>query len=172
MTQMSWGWNLHRRIAGAIEEARHLRNMSVQQLSDQTAQLGYPISRSVLTNYENGRKQSLDIAELLVLARVLEVPPLALLFPPPSSASVEVLPDVTATTLEAVSWFCADRNQHRPRIEAQAAIAQLESIISSATTAIGGQGKLSAVPQLQTKEQNGQADGTHCDSHAHRGGSS
>lgn len=150
MATQSWAWNLHRRIGGAVREARRLRHVTAQQVADKTVEMGYPISRDVIANYECGRKQSLDVTELLVLAKVLDVPPLALLFPGQAATQVEVLPGVTATTLDAVLWFGADKNQHGPRVEMQAAITQLETLIGTAATAMGGQGTLSGVPQSQS----------------------
>ena len=58
---------LHARIAQAIRTNRHGR-LSAQQLADETERLGYGISRSQIANYESGRKKSLDVAELLVIA--------------------------------------------------------------------------------------------------------
>ena len=75
-----WTEGLHQRIAEAIKDARQGR-LTGQQLADDTEQLGYPITRSQIANYESGRKQSLDVAELLLLAAALGVPPVALLFP-------------------------------------------------------------------------------------------
>lgn len=143
MATQSWGWQLHHRIGGAVREARRLRRLTAQQVADKTAEMGYPISRDVIANYESGRKQSLDIAELLVLAKALDVPPLALLFPGQAAAPVEVLPGVSSSTLDAVLWFGADRNQHGPRVEMQATIAQLETLIGKAASAMSAQGTLS-----------------------------
>ena len=65
---------VHRRIVAAIKSAR--ANHSAQWLADETERLGYPISRAQIANYESGRKKGLDIAELLVLAAALRIPPL------------------------------------------------------------------------------------------------
>jgi hypothetical protein len=79
-------------------------------------------------SHENARRQTLDVAELLVLAQALDVPPLALLFPGQAATPIKVLPGVTMTTLSAVQWFGADRGLG-PRVEMQATIAQLEALI-------------------------------------------
>ena len=65
---------LHARIAQAIRTARQGR-LSAQQLADETERLGYGISRSQIANYESGRKKSLDVADLFVIAAALGVPP-------------------------------------------------------------------------------------------------
>ena len=79
--------------------------MSALELADATARLGYPITRSQIANYESGRKQGLDVAELLVIAAALDVAPLELLFPGEPDQAVQTLPGQTATTLAASNWF-------------------------------------------------------------------
>ena len=106
--QQDWSAALHERIAQAIRNAREGR-LSAQQLADETERLGYPISRSQIANYESGRKQGLDVAELLVLAAALEVPPVALLFGGHPDQDVEMLPGQSAPTFHAIAWFSGDR---------------------------------------------------------------
>jgi transcriptional regulator with XRE-family HTH domain len=110
MTQnQEWSAALHQRIAQAIRAARGGR-MSAQELADATEQLGYPISRSQIANYESGRKQGLDVAELLVIAGALRVPPITLLFGGPPDADVQLLPPgTTAPAFFAMAWFAGDR---------------------------------------------------------------
>jgi transcriptional regulator with XRE-family HTH domain len=106
--QQGWAGELHHGIAAAIRRARDGR-MSAQELADETARLGYPVSRSQIANYESGRKQGLDVAELLVLAAALNVPPGLLLFPGYPLGDVEFLPGRTAEAVNAVDWFSGDR---------------------------------------------------------------
>ncbi len=97
---------MHRRIAGAIKDARDTKNMSAQQLADETKRLGYPISRSQIANYESGRKQSLDVAELLVIAAALDTAPVCLVFPGPYRDDVQIFPEsVDFPELLAAQWF-------------------------------------------------------------------
>ena len=103
---------LHRRIAGAIKSAR--ANRSAQWLADETARLGYPISRAAIANYESGRKKSLDVAELMVLAAALRIPPLTLLFPQLPDGVVEVLPGVETTSWDAAAWFSGEASSPSP----------------------------------------------------------
>src|SRR5271156_692638 len=111
MTQ-DWAEDLHRRVAAAIKAARGSR--PAQWLADETQRLGYPISRAAIANYESGRKKGLDVAELLVLAAALRIPPLAILFPQLPAGSVEVLPDMETTSWEAAAWFSGEANSPDP----------------------------------------------------------
>lgn len=76
--------------------------MSAQDLADETERLGHPIGRSVLANLENGRRPTLSVAELIVLAKALRVPPLLLLFPVGHVEEVELPPHGKVST-----WFAS-----------------------------------------------------------------
>lgn len=97
-----WGQEAALRIA---TEMRRLRGKtSTQALADRTAQLGYAVSRSVLSDLENGRRRHVTIAELMVLARALNTTPIALLFPDPDG-EIEILPGVKSDQGFALQWF-------------------------------------------------------------------
>lgn len=96
---------MHARIAAAIKEARGKR--PAQWLADRTAELGYPITRAQIANYETGRKKTLDIAELVVIAAALGTSPVALVYPGPYNEKVEVVPGREAWGFNAVQWFSA-----------------------------------------------------------------
>jgi len=101
-----WSDETHTRIAAAIKKARGKR--SAQWLADRTAELGYPMTRSQIANYESGRKQSLDVAELIVLAAALDTSPVVLVYPGPYVDDlVEALPGVNAPKFIAAQWFSA-----------------------------------------------------------------
>jgi transcriptional regulator with XRE-family HTH domain len=102
-----WTAALHHRIANALKDARQGR-YTAQQLADACEQCGYPISRSQIANYESGRKQTLDVAELLVLAAALGVPPIALLFPNLPDGDAEALPGWHTTAANALRWFTGE----------------------------------------------------------------
>ncbi|WP_137873446.1 helix-turn-helix transcriptional regulator [Rhodococcus sp. Q] len=102
MTQ-PWQDGIVRRVA---DEVRRLRGEnSVQWLSDRTAELGYRISRSTISDMEVGRRTRLEVAELIVLAKALGVPPILLLYPGIPGNPVEVLPGVAMDSLAAAQWF-------------------------------------------------------------------
>jgi hypothetical protein len=110
----AWSEALAERVAHAIRSARERgERRSAQDIADETARLGYPLSRSQIANLESGRKRSLDIAELLILSAALNTSPVALMYPNPSdepSHSVEVLPGVETTEFQAVEWFSGRRH--------------------------------------------------------------
>lgn len=97
-----WDTALHTRIAAAIKAQR--KGSSAQQLADRTAELGYPISRAQIANYESRRKQGLDVAELLIIAAALDVPPLSLLYPDLPDGEVEAIPDWPMSSFDAYLW--------------------------------------------------------------------
>ncbi|MDO3177737.1 helix-turn-helix domain-containing protein [Mycobacteroides abscessus] len=103
-----WDGRVHQRIADAIKKARGKR--SAQWLADRTGELGHPISRAQIANYESGRKKGLDVVELVVLAAALEIPPLWLLVPS-IFGSVEVLPDREVGGTTALGWLIGAGSQ-------------------------------------------------------------
>jgi 8-oxo-dGTP diphosphatase len=78
--------------------------MSAQQLATACAKLGLSISRSTLADLENGRRTTLTVAELLVIASALDVEPLRLLVPL-DDGDVEMLPDVEVNPWKATKDF-------------------------------------------------------------------
>lgn len=82
--------------------------MSAQQLADRCAELGLPIRRSVLANLESGRRETLSVAELLVLAKALEVAPILLLFPLGYQETIEVVPGEEVPVPDAAMWFTGE----------------------------------------------------------------
>ncbi len=133
----SWARSVHQRIAGAIQDARRGR-LTAQELADKTSKLGFPITRSQIANYESGRKQGLDVTELLVLAAALEVPALSLLFPT-RPRRLELFPDHPATRLDAVRRFVGDYGAW-PHREVAALVEQLDQI----SAAMAGSGELAS----------------------------
>ena len=110
--EQDWVEGLNRRMAAAIKTARASR--SAQWLADETERLGYPISRAAIANYESGRKKGLDVAELLVLAAALRIPPLTILFPELPDGPVELLPGVQTTSWDAAAWFSGEASFPNP----------------------------------------------------------
>ncbi len=78
--------------------------MSVQQLSDAIARFGVTIERPVLSNLLTGRRNTVSVAEWLLLAAALQVPPLLLLFPVGRVDVVEPVPGFAVEPLTALHW--------------------------------------------------------------------
>jgi transcriptional regulator with XRE-family HTH domain len=84
------------------------RRMSAQALADRCAELGLPIGRVAITKLENGIREKVSVAELLVLAAALEVPPVLLIFPVGREKAVEVLPARPLDPWHATLWLSGD----------------------------------------------------------------
>jgi transcriptional regulator with XRE-family HTH domain len=108
MTQNDWQGRFTGRVADAVRRYRKERGLSAQGLTDACAALGYEIPRTAIANLENGRRSGVEIAELLVFAKALDVPPIALLLPVGVVGSVEVLPGQSMPIWDAVSWITAE----------------------------------------------------------------
>jgi len=103
MPQVVWSSELTTRIAAEIRRLRGDR--SAQWLSDKTAELGYRVARSRISDLEVGRRTRIGLEELLLLARALGVSPALLALPLGREDVVEVLPGRELETWSAVKWF-------------------------------------------------------------------
>ena len=81
--------------------------MSAQQLSDACGKIGLDISRSTLADLENGRRVTFTVAELLVIAAALEIPPLRLIVPL-DREKVELLPGDETNPWVAMQRFTSE----------------------------------------------------------------
>jgi len=88
--------------------------MSTQQLADRCVELGMEIPRSVISNFENGRRSGIGVDELIILARALGLPPVFLLAPIAYVEQVEVLPGDMRTAVEAAEWIAGDAERRWP----------------------------------------------------------
>jgi transcriptional regulator with XRE-family HTH domain len=92
-----------------IAEARKRAKITGKQLADRTIELGYPIPHATIANIENGRRESLTVQELAVLARALAVPPVMLMYDTdPGPELVEVLPERHVTPFQATEWYTGE----------------------------------------------------------------
>ncbi|WP_142394489.1 helix-turn-helix domain-containing protein [Mycobacterium kansasii] len=123
MSSEEWERSMTERIGGAIKALRG-KKRSAQWLADRTEELGYPIGRATVSEIETGRRRSVTVAELLILARALNTSPVSLLFPDPSDEItnlVEVVPGNEVTGFQAAQWFSGERpvSDLEPRQAAQ-----------------------------------------------------
>lgn len=100
-TQDAWSARLTATAAAEINRLRGKR--SAQWLADATRDLGHEVTRSVIADMESGRRKILPVADLLVIAAALNVPPMSLLFPP-TAETVEVLPGRDVNPWLAHDW--------------------------------------------------------------------
>ncbi|MFJ6566460.1 helix-turn-helix domain-containing protein [Streptomyces sp. NPDC091292] len=104
MSQREWSERLAGVVARELRRHREARGMSAQQLADACTAAGLSIQRSVIANFENGRRASVSVAEVLMFAHVLDVPPVSLICPIGYMHEVEVLPGVTTDPYRAATW--------------------------------------------------------------------
>ncbi|ORT59207.1 helix-turn-helix transcriptional regulator [Streptomyces sp. CB03238] len=120
MTNSDWSPSFTARVAEQMRRARKAAGLTVAEAGEACATLGLPVPKTTITNLETRRRSSIDLAEFLVLAEVYKVPPVSLLFPLGTDASVAVLPDREVPTWEAVSWFTGETPLDKPAPEGSA----------------------------------------------------
>lgn len=114
--------------ARQIRRFREARGWNVRQLSERCEALGYPIPRNVLLKIEGGYRRYLTVAETLILARALDVPPVHLVLPLGTEATYAAAPGLVLPADEALVWFTGDD----PADEApgpRAAVAEAASLL-------------------------------------------
>lgn len=79
--------------------------MTAQALADKCAELGHPLDRSVIAKLEKGHRNTVTVADLLVLAKALGVPPALLVYPLGVEPIMETLPGERRPTWDALRWF-------------------------------------------------------------------
>lgn len=85
--------------------------MSAQELSNACEGMGYPIPRSTIANIESGRKETVSLQEVLVIAEVLDTPPITLIYYPFDAAEVvEKVPGQKCLTVKAAEDFAFARD--------------------------------------------------------------
>ena len=112
MTQNGdWPTRAAQLVAREVRRYREAQRpkMSTQKLADRTAELGMAIPRSVLANLESGRRETVSVAEVLVLAAALHVAPIELMCPVGFDKQTEMLPGRMMDPLDAMRWFTGER---------------------------------------------------------------
>lgn len=103
MTRAGWFGN-------AVSWRRNALNITAAELSRRTAELGYPITRVAIAKIEsNLRSGKIDVAEVLVLATALDIPPVLLLFPQVATdGGAVILPGFATKEDEAARWIAGE----------------------------------------------------------------
>lgn len=100
-------------VARRVQELRQRRGWSAQKLADRCADAGFPgIKRQVITNLENGRRESISLDEVLGLAYVLDAPALLLFLPLDGRSELRLSPTVAMSDLLAFTWVTGEREPY------------------------------------------------------------
>lgn len=102
-----WQKEMTNRIGEHVQALRGKR--TALWLSERTEQLGMKISRSAISELENGKRKSISIAEVFILAAALDVPPVLLVFPGYPDRAVDFLPGMETTSSQAANWVSGDQ---------------------------------------------------------------
>lgn len=101
----AWQTDLAARIGRGVVSRRTTLLLTAAALSERTRNLGYPISPAVISKIENNERAGrIEVAELLVLAAALELPPMLLLFPGFPEGDEQILPGLTGSSEAGVRW--------------------------------------------------------------------
>jgi transcriptional regulator with XRE-family HTH domain len=101
-------------VGRRLRDVRARRGLSAQDVADLCAEVGVPeLNRSVIANLENGRRASVSIEEVLVLAYVLRVPPVLMFTPIGTSDNLKIAPKVTQLPMQALIWASGEEPQPR-----------------------------------------------------------
>lgn len=106
-TGKQWSAEMVHGIAEAARRRRAALGLSAAEVSKRT-EVGKSLSRAVISDLETGRKRTLDVSELVTLAKALDCSPLSLLFPD-ALDEVEVLPGVAERAVDALGWWTGVR---------------------------------------------------------------
>ena len=98
------GWT--RLIGANVRALRKARSLSTQKLSDKCAEQGFPVPRNTIVNLETGRKETLSVQELTVIALALDASPVSLLYPLDQPA--EIAPGQHRNPFHAAQWFAGE----------------------------------------------------------------
>lgn len=91
-------------VRARVKELRGRKGWSGAQMGEQLTALGVPWNRSVVANFESGRRPAVSVQELLALALVLDVAPVNLLVPLDSEPYL-VTPEGTEAQNSADVWL-------------------------------------------------------------------
>jgi transcriptional regulator with XRE-family HTH domain len=152
-------------VADQVRHYRKARGMSAQNLSDACADLGLPIHRSVIANFENGRRANLDLGELFVIALALDVAPITLMLP--GSVPMEV-GGRSMNRADALAWIAgtpraaAFEELDADLARARDAVARAQEAVDQARQAAG----TLTVKHLAQALPQEECDGEDCDDSA------
>jgi transcriptional regulator with XRE-family HTH domain len=109
-----WSKELVVRVGAAIRRERSRLGLSAQVLADACTERGVKMDRAAISKIENGRRSTLELAEVLVLARALHVAPVDLVFPLDGGESACISVGERLPMWDAVQWFGAEDQDEAP----------------------------------------------------------
>ncbi|MFK0221612.1 helix-turn-helix domain-containing protein [Streptomyces vinaceus] len=93
-------------VAKEVRRRRKELGMSAQELADACEEIGHRIPRNVIANMESGRRASLPLVDVMVLAEALHTNPICLIYPVGYVERVQKLPlRDSEQTWGAMQWF-------------------------------------------------------------------
>ncbi|MCX5114369.1 helix-turn-helix transcriptional regulator [Streptomyces sp. NBC_00378] len=95
-------------IASKVKDFRVSKGLTKQELGERLTDLGIPWNRFTVSGLESGKRQNVTVVEWLALARVLDVPPLALMLPLGEADRVEVIPGEAIHPDLARKWIIGE----------------------------------------------------------------
>jgi transcriptional regulator with XRE-family HTH domain len=97
-------------LAERVRTFRTEQKLRQEDVAERTRQLGHPVSRLALVKIEAGgtRAASASLADVLVLAAALNVPPVLLFVPLGVDEAVELAPGLIVHPHRALDWVAGD----------------------------------------------------------------
>lgn len=92
-------------VASRVRELRKARQWTAQQLADALADVGIDWNRGLISKFETGSREGVSVAEVLALACVFDVSPLALLLPSESAGYAITPKRVADGTDRVIDWM-------------------------------------------------------------------
>ncbi|MFE9402203.1 helix-turn-helix domain-containing protein [Streptomyces sp. NPDC006530] len=106
---LEWADQVMATVAAEVRRRRKELGWSAQDLADKCEEIGHPIPRNVIANMESGRRSTLPLVDVMVLAEALNTPPICLIYPVGYIDDVQRLPlQHSTSTLDALSWFTGE----------------------------------------------------------------
>ncbi|MFJ2186409.1 helix-turn-helix domain-containing protein [Kitasatospora sp. NPDC087861] len=103
-----WPERITKDVIRAITRRRQDLGLSAQDVADETGDLGYEVPRNVIANWESGRRKTITIPELIVVAEALDIAPVELLFSPALGGWVDYLPEMPSDRWSALTHFTGE----------------------------------------------------------------
>ncbi|MFB7944564.1 helix-turn-helix domain-containing protein [Kitasatospora cineracea] len=106
---LDWHHQVTKDVVESITRRRKELEITAQELADMTRELGHEVPRNVIANWESGRRKTITVPELIVLAEALEAAPSDLLFSPVIGGRVDYLPGWKIDRWAAFTRFTGER---------------------------------------------------------------